>query len=98
MIGTSSTEVETWVRIVAVLGGGGGALWITIRLLWRLQSVIEARFESTLDRARADCTRLEIELIAERVSCRHQLDELGLRISAQDARITALIRAAGGQL
>lgn len=92
MIGEVGSDIEAAIRPIAVLGGGGVALWLTLRWLWGFLGLIEGQFESLLDRARADVVRLEAELEAERISCQRQLASLSARITAQDDRINKLTK------
>jgi NAD-specific glutamate dehydrogenase len=81
-----ASDAEATVRAAVVIVGGIGALWATIRLLWRLQRVIEARFDAVLTRALADVTRLAAELDEERRSCKAQIDALRARIAELERR------------
>jgi hypothetical protein len=97
----NAESVDVWARVLVVLGTGGAALWLSIRLLWRLQGVIEARFEALLQRRSDDVARLENDLDAERRTCREEIAALRASDAQQKAEIAALrreiaaLRAAG---
>lgn len=68
---TSTEELEAWGRLTVVFLGGGGALWITVKLLWRFYGIILARFDELLTKRDGDVKRLTDELEAERAAHAH---------------------------
>lgn len=85
MLADAVQQVDTWARVTFILGGGATALWLTIRLVVKLQGVIEERFNTLIERSRKDSSALAAELEKERettatlrsdiVKLRNQADE-----------------------
>ena len=65
-----TAEIEAVFRIASVVGGGLGTVWLVVRMLVRIQSIMAERVEVTLADALADGRRLRDELAVEREALR----------------------------
>lgn len=78
--------VEGYGKAGAVLAGGGGVAYLTVKLLFRFQGDIEQRYEGLLTKYRADIDRLSGELANERASCRAEIADLKAQVAALQVR------------
>lgn len=102
MIAVLQDEIDSYIKLAAVIGGGGAGLFIAIRGLFAIQARVAQRYDE-LERDRAEdvkaarsdarAARREVaEVRAELLSVHHEHADCRRQLGDAVARITALER------